>query len=232
MAGERRARVLSAVAASGDSGEHEAARLCAVAVDVLGVTGAGLMLMHDNEARGSLCSTDAVSRLMEELQFDLGEGPCVDAHRHHRPVLEPDLADPVQPRWLAFTPPVVDAGARAVFGFPMQLGAVRLGALNVYCDTPGLLTDDQHADALVMADVAAQAVISLQSHAPPGMLATELEAGSDFRLVVHQAVGMVSAHLDITVTEALIRMRGYAFAHDQRLTAVAEDVIARRLHLP
>ena len=88
------------------------------------------MLMSGEIPRGSVCTTDSVSALIEQLQYDLGEGPCVDACQLDRPVSEPDLADPAVPRWLAFTGPAVAAGARAVFGFPLQVGAVRLGALN------------------------------------------------------------------------------------------------------
>ena len=97
---------------------------------------------------------------------------------------------------------------RAVFGFPLHVGAVRLGALNLYRDRPGPLTDEQHADALVMADVAAQAVLVLQANAPPGQLAAELEAGADFQYVVHQAAGMVAVQLDVSVAQALIRLQG------------------------
>ena len=63
------------------------------------------------------------------------------------------------------------------------------------------------------------------------MLGAELEAGPDFRFVVHQASGMVSAQLDVTLGEALVRMRAFAFAHDRPLAAVAEDIVARRLRL-
>src|SRR5688500_991797 len=132
------------------------------------MTGAGIMLMSGDVPRGSVCSTDPVSALIEQLQYDLGEGPCVDAYHLDRPVLEPDLAEPVTPRWVAFAAPAVASGARAVFGFPLQVGAVRLGALNLYRDQPGPLDDEQHADALVMADVAAQAVLLLQANAPLG----------------------------------------------------------------
>jgi hypothetical protein len=170
-----------------------------------------------------------VSTLIEDLQFTLGEGPCVDAHTHGRPVLEPDLADPSTPRWLAFSPPALAAGARAVFGFPLQVGAVRLGALNLYRDRRGALSDDQHADALVMADVAAHEVLAMQGHASPDAVAAELDVGADFHLVVHQASGMVAAQLEITVGEALVRLRAYVFAHDLTLSEVAEAVVARRL---
>lgn len=205
------------------------ARLCQVCADVTGVTGAGIMLMTGDVARGSVCSTDAVSALMEQLQYDLGEGPCVDAYHEDRPVFEPDLVDPVAPRWLAFTGPAIDAGARAVFGFPLQVGAVRLGALNLYNDRPGGLTDEQFTDALIMADVAAQAVLLLQAEAPPGSVAAELESSANFQYVVHQASGMVAAQLGVSVGRALIRLRAHAFGNDRPLTDVARDVVARRL---
>jgi len=205
------------------------ARLCQVCAEVTGVTGAGIMLMAGDIARGSVCTTDAVSALIEQLQYDLGEGPCVDAYRQDRPVFEPDLAHPDAPRWLAFTGPAVAAGARAVFGFPLQVGAVRLGALDLYNDRPGSLTDDQCTDALVMADVAAQAVLLLQAEAPPDTVAAELETNANFQYVVHQASGMVAAQLDVTVGQALIRLRAHAFGNNRALTDVARDVVDRRM---
>jgi hypothetical protein len=228
VGGERRLRILARLVGSG-SPEFETKRLCEVCAEVTHMSGAGIMLMSGDVPRGSVCTTDEVSALMEELQFGLGEGPCVDAFQRDRPVLEPNLAAPIIPRWLAFTGPVLDAGARAVFGFPLQVGAVRLGALNLYCDRPGALSDDQHADALVMAEVAAQAILVLQANAPPGKLAEELEAGADFQYVVHQASGMVAAQLEISVARALIRLRAYAFGNDQPLRPVAEAVVGRTL---
>jgi hypothetical protein len=228
VATDRRTRILAELYPTGTSG-LEATRLAQVCASVTGATGAGLMLMSGDVPRGSVATTDDVSTLIEELQFSLGEGPCVDAFRLDVPVLEPDLADPAVPRWLAFSPPVIEAGARAIFGFPLQVGTVRLGALNLYADRPGGLTDERHADALVMADIAAQALLIMQAHAPPGALAVELEAGSNFQHVVHQASGMVAAQLGVSVGQALIRLRGHAFGHDRPLRDVANDVVTRRL---
>src|SRR2546421_4845672 len=117
---DRLARILSKLAGEGYG---RAARLCEVCTDVVGVSGAGIMLMSGDVPRGSLCTTDEVSALIEDLQYTFGEGPCVDAYHHDRPVLEPDLAAPGTPRWFAFTPPAVNAGARAIFSFPLQVGA-------------------------------------------------------------------------------------------------------------
>ena len=195
------------------------------------MTGAGVMLMSGDVARGSLCASNEVSQLIEELQYTLGEGPCVDAYEQDRVVAEPDLADPVTRRWIAFTPPALEAGVRAVFGFPLRVGTVRLGAIDLYRDRSGPLSDDQHADALVMADVTARWVLEAQAGAPPGAVARELEVGSDFHFAVHNAAGMVSVQAGISVTEALIRLRAFAFSQDRLLADVAEDVIDRRLRL-
>jgi hypothetical protein len=230
MAGDRFHRILAELSAGGED-VWSSARLCAVCPRIAGVDGAGVMLMSGDIPRGSLCTSNAVSRLIEDLQYTLGEGPCVDAHQQGKVVAEPDLADPVTRRWFAFTPPALEAGVRAVFGFPLRVGTVRLGALNLYRDWSGPLSDDQHADALVLSDVAARWVLEAQAGAPPGVVAAELEEGADFHLAVHNAAGMVSVQAGISVTEALIRLRAFAFSHDRLLADVAQDVIDRRLRL-
>ena len=158
----------------------------------------------------------------------LGEGPCIDAYNLAIPIAEPDLADPTS-RWLGFSPPVFKAGVRALFAFPLRVGAVRMGSLDLYRDHSGTLTDDQHADALIMADVVSRAVLTTQAEALPGELAAQLEAVMTPQNVVHQAVGMVSAQLGVSVDESLIRLKTHAFANDRLLTELAQDVVARRL---
>jgi hypothetical protein len=189
------------------------------------------MLMSDGVPRGSLCTTDDTSRLMEDLQYTLGEGPCLDAYEEDVPVSEPDLAASLTRRWPAFTPPALDAGMRAVFGFPLRSGSVRLGALNLYRETPGPLTVEQHADAIVVAEVAARWVLEAQASAPPDTVAEELEVSADFHFSVHNAAGIVSVQEEISVAEALVRLRAFAFGSDRLLTDVARDVIARKLRL-
>jgi GAF domain-containing protein len=229
VAGDRLHRILTALSAGEDA--WSSARLCGACPQIVGVNGAGVMLMSGDIPRGSLCTTDQVSHLIEDLQYTLGEGPCMDAYRQDQVVAEPDLADPVRRRWPAFTPPTLAAGVRAMFGFPLRVGTVRLGALNLYRNVPGPLTGEQHADALVVADVAARWVLEAQAGAPPDTVAGELEAGADFHFAVHNAAGIVSVQEGISVTAALIRLRAFAFSNDRLLGDVAEDVIARRLRL-
>ena len=226
-AGERVLRILSMLStADHDTGS---ARLCTVSADALGVSGAGIMLMSPELQPGSICSSNLVSARLEELQYELGEGPSVDAYDQNRPVLEPDLSDPEVPRWVSFTPPAVRVGALAVFGFPMDVGDVRVGALTLYRDRPGPLEEHQLADALVMAKVAAHEVLAMQADAPVDRLPNELEDGANLRIVVHQASGMVAVQLGVSVAEALVRLRAHAFAHDEPLTAIATMVVARQL---
>jgi hypothetical protein len=227
MSGERRMRILEQLVATGlDSLTPE--RLGVVCRDATGVTGASLMLMTGGQPRGPVAATDAVSELIEELQQTLGEGPCVDAYELGWPVLEPDLAQPTERRWLAFSEPAVAAGVRAIYGFPLSVGALRLGALDLYNDRPGPLSDDQHADALIVADVAAVTLISLHTDAA-GHATLDQGDGASLQHVIHQASGMVSAQLDVTVGDALVRLRAHAFAEGRALRDVAADVVARRL---
>jgi hypothetical protein len=204
-------------------------RLCVISAEMTEMSGAGIMLRPDGGNLGSLGTTDDVSGRLEELQHILGEGPCVDACDQDQPVLEPDLAHPDALRWPAFTPAALAAGARAVFGFRVRVGTVGLGSLNLYRDRPGPLTRDQHADALVLADVAARMILVSQAHAAPGAAAPEIESGAALRLVVHQASGMVAVQLGVGVADALVSLRSHAFASERSLIEVAEDVVTRRL---
>jgi hypothetical protein len=229
MWGERRLRIMQMLETGGS--DRAARRLCEVSAEVTAMSGAGIMLMSEDGPRGSICTTNKLSATIETLQYDLGEGPCIDAYSERRSVLEPDLVSPEELRWPAFREAAIVAGARAVFGFPLQIGAVRLGALNLNRTDAGPLSDDQYADALVMADVAAHAVLAMQADSPPGAIAAELETSEDFQNVVHQATGMVAAQLEVTVNVALARLRAYAFAQDRPLAAVAADIVDRKLRL-
>src|SRR5437763_15549086 len=104
MAEDRLRRRLAELSAW--EGAWTAAWLCAVAPQITGASGAGIMLMSGDVPRGSLGSSDEVSQLIEELQYTLGEGPCIAAYAGDRVVAEPDLADPVTRGWVAFSPPV------------------------------------------------------------------------------------------------------------------------------
>jgi hypothetical protein len=205
--------------------------LCVASATAIGVTGAGVILMSGGRALGSVCVSDPMTAAVEEVQYTLGEGPCVDAFHTKAPVLAPDLAHADDDRWPGFRAGALTAGVHAVFGFPLLIESVCFGALNLYNVHPGALSDDQFADALAVAHVASRAVLGWQSVAGPGSLAWQLEHVPMHRAVVHQASGMVSVQAAVSVPDAVVMLRAYSFAEDRPISAVAEEIVSGALRL-
>jgi len=223
---QRVARVVAALAA----GEADPQRsLCRASARVVGVHSAGVVLILRGHALGTVCASDPVAESIEESQFTLGEGPCVDAFSSREPVLVPDLAGAGGVRWPSFRERAIAEGVQAVFGFPLLVGPTCIGALNLYNQRSGMLTDDQVADAATVAHVAGRTVLSWQSVAGEGSLAWQLEHVPAHRAVVHQATGMLSVQMAVDVDDALIMLRAYAFAEGRPITAVSDDVVAGAL---
>jgi AmiR/NasT family two-component response regulator len=119
----------------------------------------------------------------------------------------------------------------AVFAFPLRVGAVRIGAMTLYGLDTGPLGEERLADALTMADVIAHEILVIQSGATAGLLADDLAAVGEYRAEIHQASGMVSIQVDVSVADALVRLRAHAFSTGRPLRQVAADVVARRMRL-
>jgi hypothetical protein len=206
-------------------------RICELCVELLGVTGAGISMVTAAGNRGVVCATDDVSARIEELQFTLGEGPCMDATQFGGPVLVPDLeerGDLAVERWPAFLEGAVDAGVRAVFAFPLRIGAINVGALDLYRLSPGDLLPSQLSGALTASDTAAVAILEADAGTATGFV-DDLDARSAYRLEVHQATGMVSEQLAVRIEEAFVLLRARAFASGRPVAEVAGDVVARRI---
>jgi ANTAR domain-containing protein/GAF domain-containing protein len=226
-----RAARLRGLLDAGGSGGRDPARLCAVCVEVLPITGAGLSLITESGHVGTIAASSPVTARVDELQFTLGEGPCVEAFQLGGPVLEPDLAAATVARWPGFAPAAIGAGVRAAFAFPLQVGAFRIGALNLFRDSPGSLTADEIADALLLADVATRILLDLGAESAAGEVPAGLDDPALWQAEVHQATGMIMAQLRVRVDEAFVRLRAHAYATNRPLGEVAADVVARRLRL-
>jgi len=207
-----------------------AMRICRACVDGLDVDGAAISLLTAGAARQTLAATDATAELLEDLQFTFNEGACMEAARTGNPVLVGDLRHSGEvERWPMFAAAVMERSAvRAVFALPLQWGAVNLGVLDLYRLQPGALDDAQLRDAIAAADAAALMMLGLRTDPDQGGV-DWLDHAVAHRAEIHQAAGMVSVQLDVTVAEALARMRAHAFVHDRLLIDVACDVVARRL---
>jgi hypothetical protein len=194
---------------------------CASALNAIGVS---LYVVGDLGLGEPVCVTDPVSGEVAELQVTLGEGPASLALQDGGPVLVADLhGASAMRRWPLFTPGAVAAGVLSVFAFPLAMGAVSVGALEVYRASVGRLSAAEMADVLLFADAAMMLVLDQHSRE---LFADEFGnrwAG------VHQATGMVSAQLDSDLTEAFLRLRAHAFSTGCRLSDVADDVVEGRL---
>jgi hypothetical protein len=217
-------------------GRVAAADACVAAVAAVRVTGAWL-IAGDGEAGHVMWATDEVSELLAELQLTLGEGPGPDAWARGGPVLASDLDDPgFVRRWPVFAPAAGQAGAAAVFVFPLQVGAIQAGVMGLYRDRPGPLSGPELGDALVFADTATLLLLEAQNQAAGEATAGSGPGGQPAGLAVHraeidQATGMLTEQLGVGIAEAFIRLRAYAYAHDRRLSDLARDIVARRLRL-
>lgn len=234
MLNARVTEILSLLAANGNGdGDQRASlivRLCAECRSAMSINGAGVALMTADGPSGVvLGATDGQARQLEELQFSFGEGPCVDASRTGRPVFQPDLAETGSRRWPGFVAAVLDMGVRAVFAFPLRVGAIQIGILDLWRDAPGQLSVRELADALAFADAATVVVLHLQDPDGAGANSSALMGPIDSRAEVHQATGMITVQLGIGLAEALLRLRAYAYATGRPVSEVAADVVNRRL---
>ncbi len=226
----RVAEILSAIERRGGNQATLPARLCLEGLSVLPVSGIGVALMTvDGPSGVVLAATDERARQLEELQFALGEGPCVEASSSGRPVLEADLGMAGPARWPRFGAAVLDAGVRAIFAFPLRVGAIHVGVLDLYRDTPGRLTALQLDEARAFADAATMVVLHLQDYDEHDRAHAPLAEPIDNRAEVHQATGMTAIQLGITLAEALLRLRAYSYATGRTVSAVSADVVNREL---
>jgi hypothetical protein len=221
MASIRVAEILRAAWAESPDGPGVPASLAAACVRSLPVSGVGLALMTDDGPAGIIAATDGAARELEELQFTMGEGPCVDASQTGRPVLQPDLAQTAPLRWPGFAGGALEAGVRAVFAFPLRVGAIRLGVLDLYRDRAGPLSTDELAEALSFADAATLLLLHAQASTAPSSAVPVL----DDRAEVHQATGVVSVQAAVGLAEALVLLRARAFADQRPLGDLARDVL-------
>jgi hypothetical protein len=232
--GDRVVRVWAQVGQQSRGAPVSVAHVCAAAVAGIGVDGAGVTVMTSPTVRDTVHATDRVAGELEEWQLTYGQGPCLDAFTGGGPVLVADLHSAESAaRWPVFTPAALDSGAHAVFALPLQVGAIRVGVLDLYRTTPGRLSPHELADALAFADTAGMLLLDTAAGAQPDTadLAWQRDDPTAHQAQVHQATGMILAQLGISATAAFARLRAYAYAHDRRLGDVARDIVERRLRL-
>jgi hypothetical protein len=237
---------LGLAAALAEGGARAAQLICELCVVALPVTGAAITAMTSPDHQNPVWATDEVATRIDELQFRLAEGPCVEAFTSRAPVLVRDIAEGVHEKWPAFAAAAVrETGARGMYVFPLLGGVISIGVLDFYRDQPVAFEPEELARARRAADAAFWAVLDAHPRAtldPTGAPdTTGPRGGGDVdvegwladvpleRPEVYQATGMIIAQLEVSPDSALATLRAHAFVHDRPIDAVAREVVARTL---
>lgn len=202
-------------------------RMCRVAARELSAEDVGVTLISSAGMVLTAAASGPRGVALEDLQFTLGEGPCLAAYSSRRPVLVPDLASAAVP-WREYAAAARDQAVGAVFAFPLQVGLQRVGAMDVYRDAPGPLTDGSMSRAVTFAETALDGLLRARESASSADALVDISAT---RFEVYQAQGMVMAQLGVGADEALLRIRAHAFVSEQALADVSREILTGRVRL-
>jgi GAF domain len=202
-------------------------RLCRQTVVELGLSGVGVTVLTDAGAE-VLAASDGDAQHLEELQFVLGEGPTPDAFRNAQPVLVSDLSAHGT-GWPHFSAAADSRGVSGVYAFPLQLGGVRLGVCTFYAN--GERADTERiAEFLTRADAARELLLDSVDGSLNGTRG--LSGSVPLRTVVYQAQGMLMVALEISLADALVRLRAMAYAEELDINQLAADLVSGRRVMP
>lgn len=216
------------------SSAHETrSNLCDPFLAIAPVTGASVSVLAGSGGQSTMCSSDATSALLDDLQFDLGEGPCWQALATRLPVLAPRVRTDENTAWPVFSQALRsdprNSNVQAVYAFPLAVGSLDIGAVDLYSTKQGDLTSSQVTNVLELADLTAwqvlRRILTDETHGIGSEDTTEV--GS--RREVNQATGMVLAQMHSSAADAALLMRAHAFSTGRSVREVASDLVARRI---
>jgi hypothetical protein len=171
--------------------------------------------------------TDNRAARIDQLQFDLNEGPCWDALQQNQPVAEPDVRNHPTNRWPAFLPAAADDGVGALFAIPLRFGPFLLGAVDVYARGPLHVPAAEATAAVTLADAVSRRILH--------RLITRRDNYTPIRQLqrrsVHQAAGIVLAHLGLTPTDAYLLIQGHAATRNETTADTADQILTGELRI-
>ena len=197
--------------------------------EVLPVDGAGVMLEDDQGVLRFASASDERVAVIESLQIEVGEGPCLLAYQTGVPVLAPDLG--VDSPFPKFAECALDHGLWAVFAFPMKVRDTCIGAINLYRSAPGPLEHDDVEAGTSLSDVATAYVVNSRTLSHANTLAEQLQYALDARIVIEQAKGKLSERLGIDPSDAFELIRRVARSRHRPVRDIARDVMDETLRL-
>lgn len=206
-------------------------RICLVAVELLGGQSASLALVIDH-AYSPIADTDALGTRLDEEQFALGDGPTFAAQNSPAPIILDDVhTHRAVARWPIFAKLAQKHQVHGVFAFPLRIGDAYLGVLTVYRFRAGEPTAMEYTDGLILSSLATAELIRHQAGAGLDSGAGVFEPGLYDQSPLQIAAGMVAEALNISIVAALVRIRAQAFADEQPVNRIAQQIVARTLVL-
>jgi GAF domain-containing protein len=206
-------------------------RLVGYSVELLDADAAGIMLADPAGVLRSVAFSNEDARLVELMQLQANQGPCVDCYRTAGPVTVTDLAM-AAPRWPGFVAAATAEPAvfRAVHAVPLRLRGEAIGALNLFRHHPGPLPTHDRDLGQALADVATIAILQERAIRRAEVLTEQLQVALNSRVIIEQAKGVLAHHAGIPMDQAFDQLRGYARAHNRRLADVARALADATLH--
>ncbi|MET9262946.1 GAF and ANTAR domain-containing protein [Amycolatopsis sp. NPDC004079] len=204
---------------------HRLAKYC---VALLGASAAGLLLADQRGGLEVVASSDESSRMLELLQLQTEQGPCLDAYHSGEPVVVEDLVAQAA-RWPGFVPEATSAGIRSVHAMPMRLRRQVIGTLNLFGRGRSPLTGSALSVARALADIATIGILQERAIRRGELLTEQLQHALNSRVVIEQAKGVLAHAGGLEMEVAFDRLRAYSRGHNQRLSEVAEAVARNEL---
>jgi GAF domain-containing protein len=185
---------------------------------VEGCDHATVSIVHARRRISTDAATDDVVRRADELQYETGEGPCLQAMYEHETVLSDDLHS--EERWPKWSHRVAeDLGMRSMLCMRLYVGPEdTLGALNLYGDSPVAFRSDDRHTALALAAHTAVALTAAQDH-------MDLDSALATRTVIGQAQGLLMQRYGLTTVQAFDVLKRYSQAENQKLHVIAADLV-------
>ncbi|MFF2129386.1 ANTAR domain-containing protein [Streptomyces olivochromogenes] len=200
-------------------------------VGMLDASAAGVLLADRDGKLRVMAASDEQVRLLELFQLQNDEGPCLDCFRTGTPVIVPDLTREIT-RWPRFVTAAHRSGFGAVQALPMRLRDETVGALNLFRATPGPFDLAATPVAQALADVATISLLQQRSSQRSTVLNEQLQTALNSRVLIEQAKGKLAERQSIDMEQAFTTLRGYARAHNRRLSDVARAFIDDSEPLP
>jgi GAF domain-containing protein len=203
-------------------------RVVASADALFGVDGTVLMLVDRGQVLRNLAVSDPRAALLEELQAEHEEGPCVDAFDDKEPVAADDLSR--EDRWPAFSPDAARRDLLAVLASPIPYSEQAVGVVAVFATEPHPWTGAEREAIVAFTELVALLILNAMEATERGRLAAELQVALDSRVVIEQAKGVLVGRHGLTTRQAFERLRRAARDQRRPLAEVSRAVVSAAEH--